>query len=164
MSSSELEQIIIKIVKFEGPIYIEELIQRIKVHFRITRVGNNIRNIICFVIKSAEQSKEIVVKDDFLWPSSGTNNLLRRRSGASSVKIEWICDEEIIQAIDFILGNQYSTSSVDLVRQASSILGIKVVRQNAKDRIENIIRSLIRDNHLTKLPNNMIYFQQGVTG
>jgi hypothetical protein len=109
------------------------------------------------------KSKEILVRNDFLWPDSEPHNLLRRRSGAASVKIEWICDEEIVKAIDFVLNNQYSTAPEDLIRQASSILGIKVVRQNAKDRIENIIGSLIRDNHLTKLPNNMIYFQQEIT-
>ena len=163
LSLFQLEQVIINIVKFEGPIHAEELIQRIKVHFRIARVEKNIKSGIYIAIKSAEKSKEIVVKNDFLWPASEPYNLLRRRPGISPVKIEWICDEEIIQAIDFVLNNQYSTAPEDLIRKASNILGIKVIRQNAKDRIENIIRFLIRANHLTKLPNNMIYFQKSIT-
>ena len=35
----QLEEIIVKIVKFEGPIHTEELIQRIKMNFGIGRAG-----------------------------------------------------------------------------------------------------------------------------
>ena len=156
----QLEEIITKIVKFEGPIHSDELIQRIKVHFRIARVGNVIKNKIQSAIKSAEKSKKILVRDDFLWPDFEPDSLLRKRCGDTSVKIEWICDEEITQAVFFVLHNQYSTAQEDLIVQTARFLGIKVIRKNAKDKINNIIESLIQDNRLTKLPNNMIYFKE----
>lgn len=162
LSGSQLEQMIIEIVKFEGPVHTEELIQRIKVHFGIARVGSNIRNRIHGTIKNTEKSKNILVRNDFLWPDFKPEALLRRRCGDSSVKIEWICDEEIVQAIDFVLNNQYSTGQDDLIVQVSRTLGIKRGSQSAKNRIKNIIESLIGNNQLVKLPNEMVYFQKSV--
>jgi very-short-patch-repair endonuclease len=155
----QLEQIIIKIVKFEGPIHTEELIQRIKVHFGIVRIGSNMKSKILSMIKYTEQSKNILVRNDFLWPNFEPENILRRRVEDSSVKIEWICDEEIVQAVYFVLNNQYSTAQEALIAQVSRTLGIKRGTQNAKNRINNIIESLIRDNRLVKLQNEMVYFQ-----
>ena len=104
--------------------------------------------------------EKILVRDDFLWPDFEPDSLLRKRCGDTSVKIEWICDEEITQAVFFVLHNQYSTAQEDLIVQTARFLGIKVIRKNAKDKINNIIESLIQDNRLTKLPNNMIYFKE----
>ena len=109
LSESHLEQVILKIVNFEGPVHTEELILRIKMNFGIGRAGSNIKSRILNSIESARESKKIFVKKDFLWPDTKPDNVLRKRCGTSSVKIEWICDEEIIQAIYFVLNNQYST-------------------------------------------------------
>lgn len=158
----QLEEIITKIVEIEGPIHSDELIQRIKTHFGILRAGNVIKSTIQSAIKSAEKSKKILFRNGFLWPDSEPDRLLRKRCGDTSVKIEWICDEEIAQAVFFVLNNQYSTAQEDLISQAARALGIKVVRKNAKDKINNIIESLIQDNRLTILPNNMIYFKEPV--
>lgn len=163
LSRLQLERMIIEIVEVEGPIHSDELIQRIKTHFGIARAGNVIKSTIQSAIKSAEKSKKILVRNDFLWPDFEPNHLLRKRCGDTSVKIEWICDEEITQAVFFVLNNQYSTAQEDLISQAARALGIRVVRKNAKDKINNIIDSLIQDNRLTKLPNNMIYFKETVT-
>lgn len=162
LSGFQLEQIIVKIVKFEGPIHSDELVQRIKVHFGIARIGNTIKGTIQSAIKYAEQSKKILVKGNFLWPDSEPNSLLRKRCGDTPIKIEWICNEEITQAVFFVLTNQYSTAQKDLTVQTARVLGIKIVRKNARDKINNIIKSLIQDNRLTKLPNNMIYFKENV--
>ena len=164
LSGSQLEEIIVNLVKFEGPIHTEELIQRIKMNFGIGRVGSNIKSKIYSSIESARESKKILIKNDFLWPDTEPDNILRKRCGNSSVKIEWICNEEIIQAIYFVLNDQYSTPKEDLIVQTSRVLGIKALRNNSnsKDIIESVIGSLIRDNYLTKLPNDTIYFQKSI--
>lgn len=162
LSGFQLEQIVIKIVNFEGPVHSDELIQRIKMQFGIARAGNIIKGTILSAIKSAEQSKKILVRGDFLWPDSEPENILRKRCGNTSVKIEWICDEEIIQAVFSVLNNQYSTAQEGLIVQTARVLGIKVVRKNAKDKINDIIESLVQDNCLTISPNNRIYFKEPV--
>lgn len=154
----QLAQIIIEIVKFEGPIHTEELIQRIKVRFGVSSVGNNIRSKIQSVIKYTENSKNIFIKNDFLWPNFEPKDILRRRHEVLSAKIEWICDEEIKKAVSFVLNSQYSTPLEDLIVQASRVLGIKTTHKNTWERIEKLVQSEIENNELTLMPNEMIYF------
>jgi hypothetical protein len=106
----------------------------------------------------AEISGKIRIEGDFYWPASGPERLLRRRDGDASAKIEWICDEEIKEAVRFVLNSQYSTPLEDLIVQTSRVLGIKSTRKNTWERIEKLVRSGIDSKELTLMPNEMIYF------
>ncbi|MDI9394394.1 MAG: DUF3320 domain-containing protein [Euryarchaeota archaeon] len=158
ISDSQLEEAIVRIVDFEGPIHSEEILQRIKTHAGIPRMLSKIKQRILDSIASSESLGKIQVRGDFCWPLSGPEDLLRRRDAESYPKIEWICDEEINEAVRFVLSNQYSTPMEDLIIQASRVLGIRTTRKNAWDRIEKLIQSGIENNELTRTPNEMIYF------
>ncbi len=160
ISAEELEAVVVKIVDCEGPVHVEELLQRIKIQCKIPRMLGKIKQSILDAVTSAEMAERLRVKGDFLWPVSEPAYLLRRRDGDTPPKIEWICDEEIREAVRFVLDNQYSTPLDDLVIQASRVLGIKITRKNARDRIESLIRSGIESNELTRMPNEMIYFAE----
>lgn len=158
ISDAQLEEAIVRIVEFEGPIHSEEILQRIRSHTGIPRMLCKIKQRILDSIASAESLGKIQVRGEFYWPLSGPADLLRRRDAESYPKIEWICDEEIKEAVRFVLTNQYSTPMEDLIIQTSRVLGIKTTRKNAWDRIEKIIQSGIENNELTRNPNEMIYF------
>jgi len=158
ISDTQLEEAIVKIVEFEGPIHSEEILQRIRSHTGLPRMLGKIRQRILDSIASSEISGKIQVKGEFYWPLSGPSDLLRRRDAESYAKIEWICDEEIKEAVRFVLTNQYSTPMEDLIIQTSRVLGIKTTRKNSWDRIEKLIQSGIENNELTRTPNEMIYF------
>lgn len=158
ISDAQLEEAIIKIVEFEGPVHQEEIIQRIRSQTGLQRMLGKIRQRIFDSMVSAEKSGKIQAKEEFYWPLSGPVDLLRRRDTESYAKIEWICDEEIKEAVRFVLTNQYSTPMEDLIIQTSRVLGIKTTRKNAWDRIEKLIQSGIESNELTRTPNEMIYF------
>lgn len=70
-----------------------------------------------------------------------------------SSKIEWICDEEIKEAVRFVLNSQYSTLFEDLIVQASRVLGIKTTRKNTWERIEKLVRSGIESNDKQNINN-----------
>ena len=106
----------------------------------------------------AENSGKIRIEGEFYWPASEPACLLRRRDGDASAKIEWICDEEIKEAVRFVLNSQYSTPLEDLIVQTSRVLGIKTTRKNTWERIEKLVQSGIESNELTLMPNEMIYF------
>ncbi|MPM91215.1 hypothetical protein SDC9_138342 [bioreactor metagenome] len=158
ISDTQLEEAIVKIVELEGPVHSEEIIQRIRSHTGLQRMLGKIRQRILDSMASAESSGKIQVKGEFYWPLSGPAELLRRRDAESYAKIESICDEEIKEAVRFVLTNQYSTPMEDLIIQTSRVLGIKTTRKNAWDRIERLIQSGIESNELTCTPNEMIYF------
>ena len=154
----QLEEAVVRIVEFEGPVHVEEIIQRIKSHTGLSRMLGKIKQRILDAISSAENSGKVLAKGEFYWPLSEPAYLLRRRDADAYAKIEWICDEEIKEAVRFVLSNQYSTPMEDLIIQTSRVLGIKTTRKNTWDRIEKLIQSGIESNELTRTPNEMIYF------
>lgn len=160
VSDEELQDVVVTIVDCEGPVHVEELLQRIKMQCKIPRMLGKIKQSILNAVTSAEMAERLRVRGDFLWPVSEPAYLLRRRDGNASPKIEWICDEEIREAVRFVLDNQYSTPMEDLVIQTSRVLGIRITRKNTRDRIEGLIVSGIESNELTRMPNEMIYFAE----
>ncbi len=160
ISDKQLEEAIIRIIACEGPIHAELLPQRIKSHTGIPRMLGKIKQRIFDVANIAESSGKIRVEGEFYWPVSEPACLLRRRNGDASAKIEWICDEEIKEAIRFVLNSQYSTPLEDLIVQTSRVLGIKTTRKNTWERIESLVLSEIENSELTFLPNKMIYFTE----
>ncbi|MDD2340051.1 MAG: DUF3320 domain-containing protein [Methanosarcina sp.] len=160
VSDKQLVEAITRIIECEGPIHAELLLQQIKSHAGIPRMFGKIKQRIFNIAALAESSGKIRVKGEFYWPVSEPVSLLRRRDGEVSVKIEWICDEEIKEAIRFVLNSQYSTPLEDLIVQASRVLGIKSTRKNTRERIEKLVLSGIENSELTVLPNKMIYFAE----
>jgi len=158
VSDKQLEEAILRIVACEGPIHAQLLQQRIKSHTGISRMLGKIKQRIFDVAALAENSGKIRVKDEFYWPVSEPACILRRREGDESTKIEWICDEEIKEAIRFVLHSQYSTPLEDLIVQTSRVIGIKTTRKNVKERIEKLVKAGIENEELTLMPNEMIYF------
>jgi hypothetical protein len=160
VSDEQLEEAVVRIVECEGPIHSEEILQRIKSHTGICRMFGKIKQRILDSMASAESSGKILARGEFYWQLSEPAYLLRRRDTDAYAKIECICDEEIKEAVRFVLNNQYSTPMEDLIIQTSRVLGIKTTRKNTWDRIEKIIQSGIESNELTRTPNEMIYFSQ----
>lgn len=158
VSDKQLEEAILRIVACEGPIHAQLLQQRIKSNTGVSRMLGKTKQRIVDVAALAESSGKIRVKGEFYWPVSEPACLLRRREGDEFAKIEWICDEEIKEAIRFVLYNQYSTPLEDLIVQTSRVLGIKTTRRNTKERIEKLVQAGIKNEELTIMPNEMIYF------
>ena len=160
ISDKQLETAVIKIVECEGPIHPELLLQRIKLQTGIPRMIGKIRQRVSDLLMLVEDSGKIRKEGEFYWPVSKNVCLLRRRDETASAKIEWICDEEIKEAVRFILKNQYSTPLEALIVQTSRVLGIKTTRKNTWERIEKLVQESIENNELTFTPNEMIYFAE----
>ena len=67
-----------------------------------------------------------------------------------------ICDEEIAEAIKLVLKNQFATFSEELVLQSSRLLGFRATSEVVANRIDSIIRKMIKQKELKHLPNEMI--------
>lgn len=158
ISDSKLEAALIRIIEIEGPIHTDVLLQRIKSNSGIQRIIGKVKQRIVEVLLISENSEKIKRAGEFYWPVSEPVSLLRRRDEDTPAKIEWICDEEIKEALRFVLNSQYSTPLEDLIVQTSRVLGIKTTRKNTWERIERLVQSGIKNNELTVMPNEMIYF------
>jgi very-short-patch-repair endonuclease/DNA polymerase III delta prime subunit len=155
-----LGAVITDIVSVEGPVHIEELYQRIKDQAAIPRISPKIKEKIHYACKNESWAGRIRIKDDFLWQRDTPKTLLRRRNPDQGVAIEWICDEEIGEAIDYILNKQYATTEDDLILSARKIFGIAGQKNNAYQKIRRVIQDKLKTNELEILPNGKIFFKK----
>jgi len=117
------------------------------------------RDMIIREVSSAEKSNYIRVRGNFLWPPKLKGCIVRKREG-DLLNIDWISDEEILQAAVYILKTQYSTPQDQLVKRAGQILGFKIMRPPVKDKMTAVIEEAVSDGRLVQLPNGKIYLDE----
>ena len=104
----------------------------------------------------AGKKGQICRRGNFLWPATDRPLRVRRRFGDPPPKIELICDEEIGEAIKLVLNYQFATLQDALATQVSRTFGIQATSSGTFERIEKVIRKLIRSGVLKEMPNGMI--------
>ena len=156
ISQPDLDEIICSIVDIEGPIHTEELLQRIRVGSNNTRISPRIRERILLSCRRLATRKNIRQQGDFLWQSSPQNSILRRRMPDQGINIDWICDQEISEAIDYVLSRQYATSRDDLITTTLRIFGLQRRTDRAISKLDEIIEHKITSDKLYELPNGKI--------
>lgn len=155
-----LEQIICTIVATEGPIHTEELIHRIKSNTGNQRITSRIKERILLSCRSAAARGDIRLQEEFFWPPQAPASVLRRRDSDQGVVIDWICDQEISEAVDYVLHQQYATSKDDLIASTLKLLGLQRRTEKANSKINNVIENKIHTNELEILPNGKIDFRK----
>ncbi|WNY28127.1 hypothetical protein MmiEs2_03090 [Methanimicrococcus stummii] len=155
----KMEHEIVEIVSHEGPIHKEQLILEIKQRCDVKRLTKAMRDFIIREISSAEKSNYIRVRGNFLWPAKVKGCIVRKREG-DILNIDWISEEEILQATIYVLKTQYSTPQDQLVKKVSQIFGFKIMRPAVKEKIETVINKAVADNKIVHLPNGKIYLDE----
>ena len=155
----KMEHEIVEIINHDGPIHKEQLIQEIRTRCDVKRLTKTMRDMIIREISSAEKSNYIRVRGSFLWPSKIPDSLVRKRTG-DLLNIEWISQEEILQAVVYVLKSQYSTPQEQLVKRVSQIFGFKIMRPAVKEKIDGVIKDAIEKGKLVQLPNEKIYLDE----
>lgn len=159
MPLEQLSLAILQVVNIEGPIHYEEVFRRMRTLFGIKRTTNKIQEILGKALLIAEQSQKIRRLEDFLWPIQTRNSLLRKRSGEEvPPKIEMICEEEIREAVQWVLKHQFASPLKELTSQVARLFGFQKSHQKTLARIEEVIQKMIQSNLLQKKPNEMIDF------
>jgi len=155
-----LEQIICNIVVIEGPIHTEELIQRIKSNTGNQRITPRIKERILLSCRSAAARGDIRRQEEFFWQPQAPASVLRRRDSDQGIVIDWICDQEISEAIDYILRHQYATTKDDLILSTLKIFGLMRRTDKANSKINNVIENKIQTRALEVLPNGKVDFRR----
>ncbi|MGH7801035.1 MAG: DUF3320 domain-containing protein [Thermodesulfobacteriota bacterium] len=154
----ELSRGVIRVVEIEGPIHFDEVVRRIRSLCGLRRTGQRINTIIQEATSLAEINGKIIRRGDFLWPIFMRKATVRKRSGDPPHKIDFICDEEIAEAIKLVLKYQHATLPHELIIQTSRLLGIQATRSETFSRIESVIEKLKVEGVLQQRPNGMINF------
>ncbi|MFH1950950.1 MAG: DUF3320 domain-containing protein [Pseudomonadota bacterium] len=150
------------VVEVEGPVHVDEVVHRIRTLWGLKRSGLRIVKAVHQGVKAAERQGTVRRRGDFLWPASRDEVKVRRRSNDPPPKIEFICDEEIEEAVKIVLGNQFATAKEDLVQQGCRLLGIKATREHTAERVRSVISALIKKGELEELQSGMIQLRRAV--
>ena len=155
-SSSQLSQAVISVVEVEGPVHRDEVIRRIRTLWGLKRTGDRIHKAISKGIQLAVNQKKIRSHHNFLLPVEERPVLPRKRTGDPPLKIEFICDDEIAEAIKLVLKYQFATSREDLSIQTSRVFGFNATKATVSKRIDKVIGTLLNKKIFKVLPNGMI--------
>jgi len=145
-----------RIAETEGPVHIDEAVNRIRVAWGLRRAGSRIRDAVRWGIEHAERVKFIEVKGAFIWFAEQTLTPLRHRTGDPPAKIDYICDEEIAEAIRMVLKTHFATDRTELATQAARLLGFQAVHSSTSERVQFVIEHLMESGELRLLANGMV--------
>ena len=152
-SPSQLAKAISRIVEIESPVHIDEVMLRIRNLWGLGRAGSRIKNAIEKGALSAQRDKRIRRTGNFLWTVDERDIPIRRRK---EPKIEWICNEEITEAMKLVITIQGAIPRDALIAESAKLFGYKSVRKVAGQRMKPILDKLIKAGPFQILSNGMV--------
>jgi hypothetical protein len=151
----DVARAVMEVVEVEGPIHYVEVVKRIRTHWGLSRAGRRIQAIMKEAVELTLMDGSVIRKGDFLYYKDAPITV-RRRTGKQAVKMDYISEEEIGLAIDMVLKSQYATEPDELVREVVRLFGAKLARGPAVNRVNSVIKSLIKEGEVEERPDGMI--------
>lgn len=151
----DVTHVLVRVIKFEGPILIDEVIRRMRSLWGLKRAGKRVQSIINEAVELAVLDGQIYEKDGFLYYNGGTIQV-RQRGKYIPAKIDLISAEEIQEAIKLVISEQFATAPDELIKQVAHLFGFKIARGTTFKKIENVISNLISEGVLERHNDGMI--------
>lgn len=130
---------VVRVVKLEGPVHVEAVLDRVGEAWGVTRSGKRIQTVLSQAIALASQSTQITQRGEWLWPIGLDKPIVRTPDqGDEPRPIEWIAPEEIAEAAHLCAVEARSISEEDLVRE-TALLGYA----RSGNKVEAVVREAI---------------------
>ena len=116
-----------EVVGVEGPVHIDEIINRIRDAWGLKRAGGRIQDAVERAVKVAVRQKRLVEEDDFYW-RPGSEPVVRDRSCAKSPSLrkpEMLPPTEIRMALVDLVSQNFGATEEQAVVAASRAFGFK---------------------------------------
>jgi very-short-patch-repair endonuclease len=125
LSQRELANLVVSVVRNEGPIHAEEVARRVREAFGLGRTGRRILESVSDALRSAFRNGTVTPEGDFWFPSGATLQKPRnRRDAAPSLRRhDRIAPQEYRLAIRFALRESVSASRDELTSIVARVLG-----------------------------------------
>jgi len=115
---------IVRVVKLEGPVHVDEVFDRLLDAWGITRAGRRITLVLNQAIALATQAGQIDQRGEWLWPIGLEKPIVRTPDQDDEPRpIEHIAPEEIAEAALLCVSEARSLSLMDLMRETAQLLG-----------------------------------------
>ena len=153
----EVGDVVLRIVKHEGPIHIQETARRVAEFWGMKRVGKRVIGIVENAVSGSESVKR---KDDFLWPAEMKIPSLRRCNKDDFFRpVEYVCLDEIARAAFLVVKKEYRVSKEELIKHVAKLLGYDRVGDNIQTRVEEGIDLILRFKSIDHDDESIWYLQ-----
>jgi very-short-patch-repair endonuclease len=145
--------VISDIVKGEGPIHVDLVLERIRELSGVARVGSNIQANFETAIRHAIKDGDIEKKSDdkgFLYKSGKQTSDFRTPSVDVTRRLGQISKQEIGNAIIFLIKDQFGLAYDNAVQSIKHVFGINRVDPEEADRVKDLIDEMVADGALVK--------------
>ena len=150
---SQLAKAILQIVEVESPVHIDEVVLRIRNLWGLGRAGARIKDAVERAVFSAQRDGRIQRKGKFLWTTDTQEVKVRQRK---SPKIEWICDEEIAEAMKRVITTQGAILRDALITESVKAFGYKASGETVFKRLRLLLGKLAEVGEFQILPNGTV--------
>lgn len=136
-----------KIVQIESPVHFEEMARRMVEAAGISRMGSRIRNQLLLATQFAEGGGKILRKEDFLWAPQMQQPVLRKRAEfpPASKKIKWMAPEELVLAIEKVVGDAVAVPPEAAVNLVAKLLGFSRVTEETRQDLTEAVRNAVKE-------------------
>jgi very-short-patch-repair endonuclease len=140
-----LAETISYLVRVEGPIHHDLLVDRLKEMHGVARAGSNVQSNIERALHSAQQSRGIMreAKSPFYFVSGQNLESFRVPSDSVRRTIEQIAPSEISLAILYLVEDQFGIFEESLPAAVARLFGIDRLRAESAAIIQSVIRDLV---------------------
>lgn len=141
-----------KVVEVEGPVHIDEVIDRIRDAWGLKRAGGRIQSAVERAVDHCVRMMRLAKDGDFL-SMPGTEPMVRDRSVTRSPnlrKADMLPPSELRVAIVATVRDHYGAARDQIVPAVSRAVGIKVTSALVKDAILQVVDAAIADGTLTE--------------
>ena len=150
---SRLAKAVTEVVKIESPVHIDLVALRIRQLWGLGRAGTRIKNAIKYGIADAQGKKLIYKNGDFLWATNSRKIKVRCRT---KPKIEWICEEEIVEAMKLVLTLQGAITPDALIKETAKLFGYKSTSKAIIQEINPLLEKFIQKGFFQLAANGMV--------
>lgn len=145
-----------EVVGIEGPVHIDEIVNRIRDAWGLKRAGGRIQDTVEQAVKVALRQKRLVQAEDFYW-RPGSEPVVRDRSYAKSPSLrkpEMLPPTEIRMALVDLVGQNFGATEDQAVQATSRAFGFKST--------SGMLRSVILDEIKASLDAGILSKQDGL--
>ncbi len=145
--------LLVQIVHDEGPIHTDLLLERVKDLTKVSRAGANIQknfdNALKIAIKNGYVEKN---KDDkgFIYETGKLYPNFRVNGDDVQRRLSQICNEEIRNAVKYLIQEQFGLAYDNLVQSLRPLFGLTRTDPEENDRVKDIVDGMIASGQIVK--------------
>jgi len=151
--SNVLSNTISALVKVEGPIHYDVLVERLKAIHDIAKVGSNIQTNIKKALSAAKRRGTIAVStkhNSFYYSADTKLSTFRLPNDIIKRPVEYIAPEELSLVVLYLVEDQFGVVEESLPTVVARHIGIRVLRKESADIIADVINDLVKQGLLRR--------------